>query len=112
MSDPALSLSFLGWIEAHPGTAYWVQATGTIVAALIALVAAALAFKGAHAQANAVFEAQQTVLNEDRKAIAAAFWAELIDVQAAISATILRLQNINGPPLMYIYVPHPTRDLG
>ncbi len=83
--------SFVTWASANPYLSLWVQGIGMVVAALIALVAASLAFAGAAAQAKAARDIAETDRREAMRSLALALLAELTDYEHRLESIHVEL---------------------
>lgn len=83
--------SFVTWAGANPYLSLWVQSVGMVVAALIALVAAGLAFARSSAQAKALREIAEADRRETARALAVALLAELTDYQHRLESIHVEL---------------------
>lgn len=83
--------SFVTWASANPYLSLWVQGVGMVVAALIALVAASLAFAGASAQAKAARDIAETDRREATRSLALALLAELTDYEHRLESIHVEL---------------------
>ena len=73
--------SFVAWAAANPYLSLWIQGIGTVAAALIALLAAGLAFARSTAQVKALREIAEAERRETARALAVALLAELTDYE-------------------------------
>lgn len=83
--------SFVTWASANPYLSLWVQGVGMVVAALIALVAASLAFAGASAQAKALRDIAESDRREAARSLALALLAELTDYEHRLESIQIEL---------------------
>jgi hypothetical protein len=83
--------SFVTWASANPYLSLWVQGLGMVVAALIALVAASLAFAGASAQAKAARDIAETDRREATRSLALVLLAELTDYEHRLESIHVEL---------------------
>ncbi len=88
----------LNWLDAHQGLATWAQGVFTFAAGLIAIGAAWIAYRGAKVQADVSEKIHRETVDNDRRALAAALWAELSDCRNLIA---LMIRNIGGASTIY-----------
>ncbi len=83
--------SFVAWAGANPYLSLWVQGVGMVVAALIALAAAGLAFARSSIQAKTLREIAEAERRETSRALAVALLAELTDYQHRLESIHVEL---------------------
>lgn len=87
--------SFVAWAGANPYLSLWVQGIGMVVAALIALAAAGLAFARSSAQAKALREIAEVERHETTRSLVVALLAELTDYEHRLESIHVELLSSN-----------------
>ena len=83
--------SFVTWANANPYMALWAQGVGMVLAAVIALIAASVAFAGSLAQAKAMRDVARNKQEEATRALAVALLAELTDYEQRLESVRVEL---------------------